>query len=140
MHLTIDHARTIIANALATGHVKELRPLAVLVLDAGGNVTAFEREDGASNLRFEVAYGKAYGALGMGIGSRQLGEAAVARPHFAAGLTAAFGGHMIPVPGGVLIANGDDIIGAVGVSGDTSDNDEACAIAGIDAAGFTARP
>ena len=144
MTLRLDHARIIISCALARGHEADFNPLAVLVLDAGGNVKAFEREDGASNLRFQVAFGKAFGAIGMGIGSRSLGEAAVARPHFAAGLTGAFGGAMIPVPGGVLIVDDSsgsgEIIGAVGVSGDNSDNDELAAIAGIEAAGFIARP
>jgi uncharacterized protein GlcG (DUF336 family) len=138
--ITLEQARTIIASALEAGHHQGLNPLSVVVLDAGGHVKAFEREDGASNLRFEIAHGKAYGALGMGVGSRAIMTRAEAQPFFIAAVTAAFGGALIPVPGGVLIIDSDQaIIGAVGATGDTSDNDEAVAVAGIEAAGFQAR-
>ena len=137
--ITIDQARQIVAAALAHGHAEGMQPLAVLVLDAGGHAVAFEREDGASNLRFQVADGKAYGALGMGIGSRALFERAQQAPSFVQAVNGAFGGRLIPVPGGVLVRDADSaLIGAVGISGDNSDNDEAAAVAGIEAAGLTA--
>ncbi|GAC1382230.1 MAG: heme-binding protein [Acidimicrobiales bacterium] len=109
------------------------------MLDAGGHVMAFEREDGSSNMRFEVAYGKAHGALALGIGSRSLMARAEQQPYFIASVTAAIGGALIPVPGGVLMRDASGtLLGAVGVSGDTSDNDETAAVAGIEGAGFTA--
>lgn len=139
MTITLDQARTIIQAALAHGHEHGFRPLSVAVLDSGGHLTAFEREDGSSNRRFEIAHGKAHGAISFGLGSRRLGEMAVERPHFIAGVTSAFGGAVVPVPGGVIVVDGDgQPVGAVGVSGDTSDNDEAAAVAGIEAAGLTA--
>ena len=138
--ITLEQARTIIAGALDEGGSKSLAPLSVVVLDGGGHVKAFEREDGASNLRFEIAHGKAYGALGMGVGSRALMARAEQQPTFIAAVTATFGGALIPVPGGVLILDSlQGIIGAVGVTGDSSDNDEAAAVAGIEAAALTAR-
>ena len=137
--ITHPQARQIIAAALAHARSAEMQPLAVLVLDAGGHAVAFEREDGASNLRFQIADGKAYGALGMGIGSRALFERAQQQAFFVQAVNGAFGGRMIPVPGGVLVSDSDGgLIGAVGVSGDNSDNDEAAAVAGIAAAGLTA--
>lgn len=136
--ITLDIARTIIAAALEHGHAAGLQPLAVVVLDRGGHVTAFEREDGASNMRFTVAHGKAFGALGLGIGSRALMTRAEQQPTFVTSVATAFGGALIPVPGGVLVADPNStVIGAVGVTGDTSDNDEAAAVAGIEAAGLT---
>ncbi len=135
--LTIEAARTIIAEALAKGAAEGMAPLAVTVLDAGGHLKAFERQDGTSFGRFEVGHGKAYGAIALGMGSRMLNGAAEARPHFVQGVNGALGGALVPVPGGVLIADGETVIGAVGVSGDNSDNDEICAVAGITAAGFT---
>lgn len=137
--ITIDHARTIISTALATGASEGMQPLAVVVLDAGGHLKAFERQDGATFGRFEVGHGKAYGAIALGMGSRMLSGAAEARPHFVNGVNGALGGALVPVPGGVLVADADGtLIGAVGVSGDNSDNDELCAVAGIEAAGFVA--
>ena len=115
-----------------------MSPLCVVVLDAGGHLKAFAREDGVPNRRFDVAYGKAYGAISIGVNSRALGEMAVERPHFVTGVTAAIGGALVPVAGGVIVVDdADRSIGAVGISGDTSDNDEAAAIAGIRAAGLT---
>jgi uncharacterized protein GlcG (DUF336 family) len=138
--VTLEHARTIIRAALDEGHRLGLAPLSIVVLDAGGHVKAFEREDGASNLRFEIAHGKAYGALGLGVGSRAIMARAEERPFFISAVTAAFGGALIPVPGGVLIIDSEkEIIGAVGATGDSSDNDEMAAAAGIVAAGFEAR-
>lgn len=135
--ITIEQARLIVASALAHGRAQDMQPLAVLVLDAGGHPTAFEREDGASNLRFQIADGKAYGALGLGIGSRALFKRAQEQPSFIQAVNGAFGGRLIPVPGGVLIRDTEgEIVGAVGVSGDNSDNDEAAAIAGIEATGL----
>jgi uncharacterized protein GlcG (DUF336 family) len=135
--MNIDQARTIIAAALAHRAAQGLNPLCVAVLDAGGHLVAFEREDGVANRRFDVAHGKAYGAISIGANSRALGAMAVERPHFIAGVTAAIGGALVPVAGGVIVVEGGRRIGAVGVSGDTSDNDEAAAIAGIRAAGLT---
>jgi uncharacterized protein GlcG (DUF336 family) len=118
-----------------------MQPLAVLVLDAGGHAVAFEREDGSSNLRFQVADGKAYGALGLGIGSRALFNRAQEQPYFVEAVNGAFGGRLIPVPGGVLVRDATaTLIGAVGVSGDNSDNDEAAAIVGIEATGLVTDP
>lgn len=136
--LTIDLARTIIATAFAKGAEEGMQPLAVTVLDAGGHLLAFERQDGASFGRFEISHGKAYGAVALGMGSRALGAAAEARPHFVNAANAALSGALVPVPGGVLVTDYTGaVIGAVGVSGDNSDNDEICAVAGIEAAGFT---
>lgn len=137
--ITLDQARTIIAAALGAGRRLELAPLSVVVLDAGGHVKAFEREDGSSNLRFQIAHAKAYGALGLGIGSRAIMARAEQQPTFVAALSGAFGGAIIPVPGGVLVKGvTGEIIGAVGVTGDISDNDESAAVAGIEAAGLSA--
>ena len=135
--IDLPAARTIIAATLAKGHELGLAPLSVVVLDAGGHLKAFEREDGASNLRFQIAHGKAYGAIGLGVGSRALMARAEQQPYFVSAATAAIGGALIPVPGGLLAKDPDGvIIGAVGVTGDTSDNDEVCGIAGITAAGL----
>ena len=135
--ITIDQARQIIMGSLTFARAQKMQPLAVLVLDAGGHAIAFEREDGASNLRFQIADGKSYGALGMGIGSRALFERAQQQPFFVEAVNGAFGGRLIPVPGGVLVRDSDsNLIGAVGISGDNSDNDEAAAVAGIKAAGL----
>jgi uncharacterized protein GlcG (DUF336 family) len=139
VQLTIDHARRIIAGALAHAHAAGMKPLCVAVLDSGGHLVAFEREDGVANRRFDVAFGKAHGAISIGVGSRTLGVIALERPHFVAGVTAAIGGALVPVAGGVIVVDDEGArIGAVGVSGDTSDNDEAAALAGIAAAGLAA--
>ncbi|KAB2698601.1 heme-binding protein [Ochrobactrum sp. Kaboul] len=139
VQLTLDQANSIIATAFAKAADLKLKPLAVSVFDAGGNLKAFQRQDGTSILRFEIASGKAFGALAVGTGSRWLHNQAKDRPHFLEGLSGVSGGKIVPVPGGVIIKNSDgEIVGAVGVSGDTSDNDEAVAIAGIEKASFTA--
>jgi uncharacterized protein GlcG (DUF336 family) len=117
-----------------------LKPVAVVVLDSGGHIIAVEREDGTSKGRFEVAYGKANGALALGVGSRALMSRAEQQPYFIAAVTSAVGGALVPVPGGVLVFDGRTLVGAVGVSGDTSDNDEAAACSGIRAAGLVAQP
>ena len=138
MSITLETARTIIAGTRAAGARDGLKALTVVVLDAGGHVLAVEREDGSANKRFEVAHGKAHGALALGLGSRALMARAEQQPWFISSVTAAIGGALIPVPGGVLMrdANGA-LLGAVGVSGDTSDNDENAAVAGIELAGLT---
>ena len=139
MRLSLDVARGIIGSARTHGRINGFSPLTVVVLDAGGHVLAVEREDGASNMRFEIARGKAFGALALGIGSRALMTRAEQQPYFVAAAGAAIGGALVPVPGGVLMRDGDGrTIGAVGVSGDTSDNDEAAAVAGIASAGLDA--
>jgi uncharacterized protein GlcG (DUF336 family) len=141
MSVTLAQASTVVDAAIKTAREMNLAPITVAVLDAGGHLVAFKREDKSGILRYEIAYGKAWGALGMGFGSRTLFERAANAAQFFNALYAASGGRMVTNPGGVLIRNsGGDVIGAVGISGDTSDNDEACAVAGIKAAGLTADP
>ena len=138
--ITLDQARAVIAGTLAAGRDRGLDPLTVVVLDAGGHVTAAEREDGSSTKRFEIAHGKAHGAIALGWGSRRtMGRAEDFAP-FVTGVAVAIGA-LVPVPGGVLINTADgELLGAVGVSGDVSDNDEAAALAGIAAAGLVGQP
>lgn len=139
--LKLAQAGTILETALAEARARKLAPLAVAVLDAGGHLVAFKREDGAGFARFDIAFGKAWGALGMGYGTAELADRAERSLAFFTAIAAASGGRMIPSPGGVLIADAaNGVIGAVGVSGDSGDNDEACAVAGITAAGLTAVP
>ena len=136
--LDLETARSIIAGARAHGSSAGFKPLTVVVLDNGGHVIAVEREDGASMKRFEIGFGKAYGALSLGMGSRSIMGRAEQQPYFIAAVTSAVGGTLVPVPGGVLVRDdGGDLVGAVGVTGDTSDNDEAAAVAGITGAGLT---
>ena len=136
---SLAQANTIIAAAFARAAELKLRPLGIAVLDAGGHCVASQRQDGASFLRHEIASGKAFGALAIGAGSRTVAKHAIERPHFMQGLSGVSGGRVVPVPGGVLIRDAQGaIIGAVGISGDTSDNDEAAAVAGIEAADLTA--
>ena len=138
--MDLDTARTIIAGARAHSASAGFKPLTVVVLDPGGHVVAVEREDGSSMKRFEIGFGKAHGALSLGMGSRSLMGRAEQQPFFIAAVTSAVGGSLIPVPGGVLVRNADgDLLGAVGITGDTSDNDEAAAVAGIESAGLTAQ-
>lgn len=137
--LSLAKANAIIVSALEKAAELELQPLGIAVLDAGGHLVAFQRQDGASFLRPEMASGKAFGALALGMGSRRLDAFARDRPHLMAGVQDVSGGRIVAVPGGVLIRDGvGAILGAVGISGDTSDNDEAAAVAGIEAAGFSA--
>ena len=136
--LTLDTARTIVAAARAKGRDLGLKPLTVTVLDAGGATILLEREDGSSAIRPDVAHGKAYGAVRVGMGSRGLMGRAEQQPFFIQSLNALCHGALVPVPGGVLARESGAVVGAVGVTGDTSDNDEACAVAGIEAAGLTA--
>jgi uncharacterized protein GlcG (DUF336 family) len=137
--LTLDAARKIIDASIAEGLEKKLNPLAVVVLDSRGCMKAFAAQDGTSLKRGEIAHGKAYGALSLGMGSRAIFKRAQEQAYFISAVNALVQGALVPVPGGVLILDSSgNLLGAVGISGDTSDNDEACAIAGIDAAGFTA--
>ena len=137
--LTLSIAQRILSGALTHARAEALKPLSVVVIDARAAVIAAASEDGTSLKRYEVALGKARGAVGFGIGSRAIGAIAVDRPHFFTGAAHAVGGEIVPVPGGVLIRDGSGaIIGAVGVSGDTSDNDEAAAAGGIASVGLVA--
>ncbi len=136
--ISLSKARSIIRGILKKGREMELKPLSVVVLDTGGHLKAFEREDGASPGRFEIARGKAYGVVMTGMTGSALMQRAEDQAYFVAALNGAFGGQVVPVPGGVLVKDSRDrIIGAVGVTGDTSDNDAAAALAGIEAAGLT---
>ena len=141
MSVTLAQASTIIDTALKKARELKQMPQTVVVLDAGGHVVAAKREDGSGIIRFEIAVGKAYGALGMGWGSRTMMERAAPNPNFLTAIAVASGGRLVPNPGGVLIRDaGNAIIGAVGISGDTADNDEIVAVAGIEAAGLKADP
>lgn len=139
--MKLAQASLLIDAALAEARRRNLAPLAVAVLDAGGHLVAFQREDAAGFLRFDIAYGKAWGALGLGFGTRELAERATKVPTFVAALAATSQGRAIPSPGGVIIlAAGGEVMGAVGISGDIGDQDEACALAGIAVLGLAARP
>jgi uncharacterized protein GlcG (DUF336 family) len=139
--LNLETARAITAGIRAAGKTHGLKPLTVVVLDAGGHLICAEREDGASNNRFEIASGKAYGALALGMGSRSLMARAEQQPYFITSAAAAIGGKLVPVPGGVLVKNPvGTVVGCVGVSGDTSDNDELAAVAGIESVSLVPQP
>ena len=139
--LPLAVANKIVTEALRLGRDAKLLPLTIVVLDAGGKMIAMQCEDGSGLMRFEVALGKAYGALGLGISSRLIRDRLSDRPSFQSALANAAQGRFIPVPGGVLVEDGTAItIGAVGISGDTSDKDEYCAIEAIKAAGFAPEP
>lgn len=137
--LSLSRANRIISQALAEGSRRNFRPLSAAVFDAGGNIKAYQAQDGIAPGRFEVACGKARGCLFIGSGSRALDKQVSDRPHFLASLTSVIPGGVVPVGGGVLIVNTrGETLGAIGVTGDTSDNDEICAIFGVEQAGFTA--
>lgn len=137
--ISLSKARTIITNALATGRDQGMKPLSIIVLDTGGHPKAFQREDGASPGRFAIAQAKAYGAVMLGMSGTAQRDRAEAQAYFMAAVNGVFDGKTVPVPGGVLVKNKKgDIIGAVGVTGDTSENDAIAAIAGIEAAGYVA--
>jgi len=139
MSVTLAQASGIVDVALKKARDLKQMPQTVVVLDTGGHLVCAKREDGSGIIRFEVAVGKAYGALGMGWGSRTMMERAAQNPNFLTAIAAASGGRLVPNPGGVLIRDaGNQIIGAVGISGDTADNDEIIAVAGIEAAGLKA--
>ncbi|GJE27030.1 GlcG/HbpS family heme-binding protein [Methylobacterium organophilum] len=137
--LTLAAAQTLVAEALRTARARDLKPLAVVVYDARGALKCLAAEDGTSLRRTEIARGKANGALALGLGSRALHKRAEEQAYFLTALGEIVGPDgIVPVPGGVLIRDGQGrLLGAVGVSGDTSDNDEICALAGIAAAGFS---
>ncbi|MBS7537808.1 GlcG/HbpS family heme-binding protein [Ancylobacter lacus] len=139
--LTLQAAQTIVATALDHCRAGGFKPMGVVVLDARGALKAAAIEDGSALKRSEIAHGKAYGALALGIGSRSIFKRAKEQAFFVASVSHVAGGALVPVPGGVLIRDAaGEIVGAVGISGDTSDNDEAAALAGIAAAGLTGDP
>ena len=137
--ISLDTARTIIRETISKGRAEGFKPLSVVVLDTGGHLRAFEREDGASPGRFGIAHGKAYGSIMLGMAGRAQMARADQQAYFMAAMNGVFGGNVVPVPGGVLVHDAEgSIIGAVGVTGDTSDNDVIAAVAGIEAAGLKA--
>tara|TARA_E500000178_G_C16413245_1_gene483939 strand:+ start:79 stop:504 length:426 start_codon:yes stop_codon:yes gene_type:complete len=138
MELKFEYCQKILTYSIKWRLDKGLKPLTIAVLDCGGHLIALNREDGSSNMRPEIAVGKARGALAMGVGSRALFERAKKEPFFIQAMNSLANGSLVPVAGGVLIKNDEKIIGAVGVTGDSSENDEACAIASIEHLGFIA--
>lgn len=135
--MKVDQATKILHGALAHARRANLKPLTVAVLDAGGHLIVLKREDDCGIFRPEIAQGKAWGALGMGCNSRVLAARAESAPAFFTAIASTSNGRVIPVPGGVLVRDGSGkILGAVGISGDLPDQDEACAIAGIESAGL----
>jgi len=139
MSISLADAKKVIEHTLAAQAKHNFKPMAVVVLGEAGTIRASESQDGTSLLRPKVAHGKAYGAISLGLGSRALFERAKVEPFFVQAVNSLCDGALVPVAGGVLIKNQDGhIIGSVGVTGDTSDNDELCAVAGIEAAGFVA--
>lgn len=139
MELSLEHAKTIIEHALAEQKKQGFKPMAVVVLGSGGSIRASESQDGTSQVRPKIAHGKAFGAYSLGLGSRALFERAKVEPFFIQAMNSLCDGALVPVPGGVLIRDKSGaLLGAVGITGDTSDNDETCAVAGIKAAGFVA--
>ncbi|WP_153771509.1 heme-binding protein [Labrenzia sp. CE80] len=137
--LTLSMAEQIISAAFEKSAELKLKPLTVAVLDAGGHLVSLSRQDGASIMRPQIASGKAFGALAVGTGTRWLNTNAESRPHFVQALNGVSGGAIVPVAGGVLMKDEDgDVVGAVGITGDTSDNDEAAALAGVAAVDLVA--
>jgi uncharacterized protein GlcG (DUF336 family) len=140
MSLTLIQANAIVAAALAHGASLNASPISVAVLDAGGHLLAFQRQDGSSNLRPQIAIAKAAGTLALGLPSRKIAEIAQAAPATIASLATLSAGGLVPSPGGVIVIDGKGMtVGAVGVTGDTPDNDELCAIAGVTGAGLAVR-
>ncbi|MEM5475933.1 heme-binding protein [Pacificibacter sp. AS14] len=138
-HISLEAAQQMITGAVAYGATEGFAPLSVIVLDAGGHPIAFSRANDAAPGRYAIAHGKAYGAVMLGMSGTTLNGIAKARPEFMTSLNTALGGTVVPVQGGVLVKSTDGkIIGSVGVTGDTSDNDAAAGQAGVTAAGFTA--
>ncbi|MBN9505825.1 MAG: heme-binding protein [Altererythrobacter sp.] len=138
MHrLTLAQANALIEAAFAKGGELGLKPLTVTVHDPGGHLIACQRQDGASNMRVKLAGGKACGALALGVSSRTIGDMAVERPHFVAAIDTLSEGGLVPAAGGLIICDAQGLVlGAIGVTGDTSDNDEACALAAIQSLGL----
>lgn len=133
--LTLRRARQIIRGTLAKGREMELKPLSVVVLDTGGHVKAFEREDGAAPGRFAIAHGKAYGSIMLGMAGRAQMARAEQQAYFMEAVNGVYGGQVVPVPGGILVRDAKgNLLGAIGVTGDTSDNDADAGLAGIEAA------
>ncbi|MDB1124207.1 GlcG/HbpS family heme-binding protein [Vibrio algarum] len=139
--LPLRDATAIIDKAIEVGHKQNLLPLTVAILDVGGNLIALKREDGCGVMRADIAIGKAWGALGMGISSRTIRDRLADRPSFQAALANVSQGRFVPVPGGVLICNANsEVIGAIGISGDASDKDEYCAITAVNTIGYQSHP
>ena len=139
--LTLDAANALLDSALAYSRAENMLPMTVVILDAGGKMIASKSEDGSGIMRFDIARGKAWGALGMGISSRMIRDRLSARPNFVTSQAAVANGRFVPVPGGVLIEDDDGFtIGAIGISGDTSEKDEYCAISAVQDAGLKAEP
>ena len=139
MTITLRKARKIVSATLAKGREASMKPLSVVVLDAGGHPIAFEREDGASPGRFAIAHGKAHGCLMLGLPGSAIQARADSQPYFVGALNGLYGGAFVPVKGGVLVRDAKGaVLGAVGVTGDTSDNDAIAAVVGIEAAGLVA--
>ena len=137
--ISLSKARRILRAVLAKGRELDLKPLSVILLDAGGHVRAFEREDGASPGRFAIARGKAYGAVMLGMAGTAQQERAEDQAYFMAAVNGLFGGQVVPVPGGVLIRDKKgEVLGALGVTGDTSENDAAAGAAGVESVGLVA--
>jgi len=137
--LTLKQARQIIDGALARARAENFKPMGIVVVDDGGNLKAFVREDGASMFRFDVARGKAWGAVGMGASSRVLAQRAKDNPNFYVTLAASADGRFLPQTGAVLILSPDgQVLGAAGASGGSGDEDELICIAGIESAGLKA--
>ena len=140
MTITLSQARQVVDASLAKGRELGLKPLSVVVLDTRGSLVAALSEDGCAQLRPKVAHGKANAAIGLGMGTRALMDRAEQQAYFVQAVNGVLGGDMVPVPGGVLIRTAEgELVGAVGISGDTSDNDEAAALSGIAAAGLMAQ-
>ena len=137
--MNLELANALIVSALEYRRAHDMKPLTIAVIDAGGHLVALQREDGTSNLRPEIAQGKAKGAVAMGLGSRALYTRAQEHPVFIDAMNALNQGLLVPVPGGVLIYRDEKLIGAIGITGDSSDNDEACAVSAINVHGLTAQ-
>lgn len=138
-NISLDAANKIVDATMRKSREMELKPMTAIVLDPGGHLVSFQREDKSGNIRYEIALGKAYACLGVGKSSRSVREQAMGRPHFSQALTEVSHGRFMPVLGGILIRDGEgNLVGALGVTGDTEENDEIAGIAGIEAAGLTA--
>lgn len=139
--LSLQIAAAIVDKVLEIGRQEGMKPLTVVVLDSGGRMKAMKAEDGSGLLRYDIAFGKAWGSLGMGMPSRQIRDYLSARPNFQTALAAASDGRFVPVPGGTLIEDADGMtIGAVGISGDSSEKDEYCGVMAIRSVGLTSNP
>lgn len=138
-NISLDAANKIIDATIKKSREMNLKPMTAIVLDTGGHLVSFQREDNSGNVRYEVALGKAYASLGLGKSTRSVREQAMGRPHFSQALSEISQGRFIPVLGGILIRDGDGaLVGALGVTGDTEENDEIAGIAGIEASGLAA--